>query len=162
VKKLFAVVIFTVGFVSTAAAWDVDWKKGKLAHLAPYIGTGHYEAVLNDPIVKVALQRQVGSDLPELMRNMGAQGSIDFVGGYLVLSGARPHETNKHRAIVVVQILDANLVAGIFRNEKYILYSRKSDEYVEVPEVVWEWIYSDQIEKLIEYAPGENFEWIKR
>src|SRR3546814_5809338 len=50
-----------------AHAEEIDWKAGKLGHLAPHIGTYRYDAVLGDPAVKATLEALVGKyvDLPD-------------------------------------------------------------------------------------------------
>jgi hypothetical protein len=162
VKRLLAILILAVGFASASTAAKADWKEDKLGHLARYIGTSNFSAILRDPTVNAALERQVGSELPELMRNMGTHGMIDFIGGTLVLDGARPHETNKHGALVVVNVFSGEVFAGIFTEGKYILYTRKSDNYIFVPDPVWLWLHSDQVSGLMGHTPAENFEWVKR
>jgi hypothetical protein len=161
-KLIIATLVLAIGFASAAGARDVDWTHYKVAHLMPHIGTSNYGPVLNDPTVKAALERQVGADLPELMRNMEGGGPIDLIDRALVIYGNRPHEGHEHRALVVVHLFDGEVTAVNFTQGKYVLYTRKSDDFVSVPRVVWEFIYWDQIEKLIEYAPSKNFEWIKR
>jgi hypothetical protein len=162
VKRLLAILIFAIGFASVATVAKADWKEHKLGHLARYIGTSNFKAVLNDPAVKAILERQVGSELPELMRNMGTHASIDFIGGALVLDGGRPHETNKHGAMAVVDLYNGEVFAGIFTEGKYVLYTRKSDKYIFVPDPVWLWLHSDQVSGLMGHTPTENFEWVKR
>jgi hypothetical protein len=162
VKKLLAIFVLTLGFASAAGARDVDWTRYKLSYLMPLIGTSNYDRVLNDTTVKAALERQVGPDLPDLMRNMEGGGPIDLIDRALVIYGNRPHEGHEHQALVVVHLFDGEVTAVNFTQGKYVLYTRKSDDFVSVPRVVWEFIYWDQIEKLIEYAPSQNFEWIKR
>jgi hypothetical protein len=162
VKRLLAILILAIGFASAATVAEADWKEDKLGHLARYIGTSNFKAILNDPAVKAALEHQVGPDLPELMRNMDVHASIDFIGRDLVLDGGRPHETNKHGALVVVNVFSGEAFAGIFTEGKYVLYTRKSDKYIFVPDPVWLWLHSDQISGLMGHTPTENFEWIKR
>ena len=161
-KKLLAIFVFALGFASAAGARDVDWTHYKLAYLMPYIGTSNYDRVLNDPTVKAVLERQVGADLPDLMQNMEGGGPIDLIDRALVIYGNRPHEGHEHRALVVVTLFGGEVTAVNFTKGKYVLYTRKGDDLVSVPRVVWEFIYWDQIDKVIEYAPRENFEWIKR
>jgi hypothetical protein len=161
--------VFVLSVVAGANAEDpyweregMDWKKGKLAHLVRYIGTPQYDKVFDDPHVKAALERQLGPEVRRLKRNMQSRGPIDFISGYLVIVGIRPHVGNEHNAIVAVQIHDGEVIAGIFTQGKYTLYTRKSDTYIEVPQPVWNWVYYDQIKKITDPVPTENFEWIKR
>src|SRR3546814_15250556 len=62
---LASLLAFLPGLASFAPAHaeEIDWKAGRLGHLAPTIGTYRYDAVPGDPAVKAALETLFGTDL---------------------------------------------------------------------------------------------------
>src|SRR3546814_10985075 len=93
-----------------AHAEEIDWKAGKLGHLAPHIGTYRYDAVLGDPAVKATLEALVGADLAAVIAtNLTAAGPNDFVGGHLVLRGIDPHPGGEEEALVIINNFDGPL-----------------------------------------------------
>jgi len=132
---------------------------GKMVHLMHYLGTQNYQAIYDDPRVKAALERQVGSDLVRLKRYLLARDSIGFAGSYLVLNGTWPTARQDRRGIIVVNIEDGEVIAGIYDHGMRTLYTREANPPVVVPITVWNWVYRDEVRWV---PPKENFELIER
>ncbi len=116
-----------------ASAEDSDWKKGKLERLSPTIGTYHYQQVLEDPDVQVTLKDRLSPDaLAALKVNLQVAAPIDFIDGYLVLSGNRPHYGGEDSAMVWVKIYDGTVDIVLQQGGKTTLYS-KAQRYEYLP-----------------------------
>ncbi len=117
------------------AADGIDWKEGALAHLAPYIGTYEYDAVLDDATVQTALRDLVGEKLPIFRRNLSVSGPIDFSSGNLVLSGLAPHQGGAEEAMILIKIYDGTVRAGLLHQSKMTLYAR-DPQYAYIPKIL--------------------------
>jgi hypothetical protein len=131
VRGVSVVVTFTVAaavfLLSTAAlAQDIDWKKGKLGHLVGLIGTYNSNALLDDPQVKQALTQVVGMDVGLLKENLATRGPIDFIDGYLVLTGLAPHMGGSEEATLWVKVYDGSVCAVILHAGKVTIYAKDS------------------------------------
>jgi len=122
------------GFV-VAQAQEVDWKVGKLGHLAPHIGTYSYVAVLGDPEVEVALKGLVGADLAGVIAiNLNVASPIDFVSGHLVLRGNAPHQGGEEEAMVLVKIYDGTVRAALLHKGRMRLFAPDAEyDYLPPP-----------------------------
>jgi hypothetical protein len=136
-----------------------DRSGGKMTHLMHYLGTKDYQAILDDPDVKADLERQVGSEIPRLKRYMLDRNTVNYSGGYLVLSGFGPNLRQDRRGIVVVNIDNGEVIAAIYDHGMRTLYTRKANPPVQIPPVVWNWVYTDQFRWV---PPKENFDRIER
>ena len=139
---------------STAVLFD-----GKMAHLMPYLGTKNFRAILDDPQVNAALERQVGTELPRLKRYLTARNTVGYAEGYLVLNGRWPVGRQDRRGIIVVRVDDGEVIAGIYEYGMRTLYTREANPPVVVPITVWNWVYRDEVRWV---PPKENFELIER
>ena len=104
------------GMLCTATAAlgrDIDWKEGKLGHLSQYIGTYHYDAVLDDPKVAAALHALAGSASRILRANLNVVAPIEFVDECLVLQGNAPHEGGSEEAMVLIKPYDGTVRAAL-------------------------------------------------
>lgn len=107
-----------------AQAEELDWKKGRLEHLAPLIGTYRLDDVLADPDVVNALGAVLSpQELVVMRENLGIAGPIDFIEGYLVLSGNRPHHSGEDMAWLWLKIYDGRAHVILQRGGVYHLYS---------------------------------------
>ena len=102
---------------STGLAQDADFKRGRLGHLSPYIGTFHLEAVLDDPAVAASVLRLMGPLADRLPDNMRVRVPIEFVSGSLVLIGRAPHEEGALEAASVWVDIFTGYSAVIFLHE---------------------------------------------
>jgi len=90
-----------------AHAQELDWKHGKLARLAPLIGTYRQDKVLADPDVAGALVALLPPEtLPTVGQNLQVAAPIDFIAGHLVLSGNRAHRGGEEMASVWLSVYD--------------------------------------------------------
>ncbi len=140
--------VFLVGLLITAAGCTTiganvhelgDWKTGKLGHLSQYIGTTNYEAVFDDTFVRRAMEKLLGDNVSHLRQNLKSRGAIDLEGSELVLWGGKPHEGNLERAVLIIDIYDGTVHAGIFSNGRTTIFSnvdKETADYFE-PEVVY-------------------------
>lgn len=105
-------------------AEEVDWKKGKLEHLAPTIGTYRIDEVLGDAAVQAALAALLPPDaMAALTTNLGVVGPVDFIGGHLVLTGNRPHHGDADTAAVWIKIYDGTVRVILQRGGDVTLYA---------------------------------------
>jgi hypothetical protein len=133
------IVLSAVAAKSGANIDDMDDKEGKLGHLSRFIGTYHYDAVLDDPQVKQALAQTVGDDVGLLKENLAARGPIDFIEGNLVLSGLAPHQGGIEMATLWIRVYDGTILAAIMHESKVTIYgvgpgeSAQSSRYGRLP-----------------------------
>ena len=172
--------VFLVGLLVTAAAFTAvranvheytNWKTGKLGYLSQYIGTTNYEAVFDDSFVRRAMEKLLGDNVSHLRRNLKSRGAIALEGSELVLWGQKPHEGNLERAVLIVDIYDGKIHAGIFSNGQTTIFSKVDKETADYfkPEVVYgflpgalrQWVRWDEIRELRRLAPQTNFRWVK-
>ena len=172
--------IVLVGLLITAAGCttvganvpqEVDWRSGKLRHLFQYIGTTNYEAVFDDSFVRRAMEKLLGDNVSHLRQNLKSRGAIDLEGSELVLWGGKPHEGNLENAILIVDIYDGTVHAGIFSNGQTTIFSRVDKEtadyfqpevvYGFLPEALRRFVRWDEIRELIKSEPKTNFRWVK-
>jgi len=114
---------------SFARAEDIDWKKGRLGHLASTIGTYNNDKVLNDPTVKKALADVVPAKmLPRLKQNLQVSGGIDFIDGHLVLSGNAPHQGDKETVSIWIKIYDGQARVVLKTDGSFYLFA-KDEKY---------------------------------
>lgn len=133
-----AVLLWAVLFQLLSAAvpaQDLDWKEGRLGHLAPYIGTYRYDAVLGDPAVDAALRTLAGDAADTLVRNMSVRPPVEFVEGNLVLRGNAPHQGGSEEAMVLVKIYDGTVRAALLHDGRMRLFADDA-EFVYVPRVL--------------------------
>ncbi len=136
---------------------DTDWKEGKLGHLAPLIGTYNYEDVFADPVVEEALADLLPQDMLDILhRNLDARAPIDFVSGYLVLSGNRAHAGGEEMASVWIRIYDASALVVLTRKGKNTLFS-PATRYSWLPVTLRRYLAAFDIRKLSQ--PPESLEW---
>jgi len=110
-----------------AGGEEADWKKGKLAHLAPYIGTYRYDAILADPAVAAALDAFTGTDAARIRINLQVAAPIGFAGADLVMAGNAPHRGGLDEAIVLVRIFDGSVRAALLHEGRMTLYAPDTD-----------------------------------
>jgi hypothetical protein len=142
-----------------AVAQDLDWKTGKLGHLAPYIGTYRYDAILDDPAVKSALRTLAGADTAHIVANLDVASPIAFVGGNLVLRGNAPHRGGLDEAIVLVMIYDGTVRAALLHDRQMKLFARDS-EYAYVPRELKDFLRPRETEPKRESLPP-GVEWVR-
>ncbi|HEY9538987.1 MAG TPA: hypothetical protein VIS03_15445 [Kiloniellaceae bacterium] len=143
-----------------AHAEEIDWKAGKLGHLAPHIGTYRYDAVLGDPAVKATLEALVGADLAAVIAtNLTVAGPIDFVGGHLVLRGLAPHQGGEEEAIVLIKIFDGTLRAALLHEGRMRLFAPDA-EYRYLPPPLKEFV-RPRDDTFYPSAPPPGVEWLR-
>ena len=112
---------------AVAHAEDVAWKGGKLANLAPTIGTYQYDEVLGDARVRQAVEALLPeAERASLKNNLGVRAPIDFIKGYLVLSGNAPHRGGEENASVWINIYDGKVYVALLRHGKWTLYANEA------------------------------------
>jgi hypothetical protein len=159
-------VIAATASLATASAAGVetsdgmDWKPWKLGHLSKYIGSDQFQPVLNDPHVREELKAIVGESLPHLMRNLEDRASINFIGSWMILRGARTNEAFRERAILVIDLFNGMVHAGIYSNGHRTVFSVK-EEYRDVPVPLLEWVWSREIDEIRFKVPETNFTYRK-
>jgi hypothetical protein len=172
--------VFVVGLLVTAAAFtavganvpqEVDWRSGKLRHLFQYVGTYNFEAIFDDPFVRRAMEELLGDNVSHLRQNLKSRGSIEIEGQYLALWGQKPHEGHLENAILVINVYDGKIHAGIFSNGRTTIFSKVDKEtadyfepellYGLLPDALRRFVRWDEIEELMKSEPKTNFRWVK-
>ena len=138
--------IFLLVLASTAGAQDIDRKQGEWGHLAKYIGTYNYDAVLSDDEVSEKLTSILGDDLERLKRNLSVHGPIGFNGSCLILTGNAPHSGFVENAYLNI-CLSRETVDIVLTDEDAIqIYSEKS-LFGHLDWMLRSWIFRFQSEK---------------
>ncbi len=85
--------------------------------------------------------------------------------------GNKAHEAHLENAILIVDIYDGTIHAGIFSNGQTTIFSKVDKETADYfqPEVVYgflpgalrQWVRWDEIRELRRLAPQTNFRWVK-
>ena len=132
VSRIITVAAALVILSAVTFAQDIDWKQGKLGRLIGLIGTYNNDALLNDPQVGEALTHVVGMDVGLLKRNLATRGPIDFIDGYLVLTGLAPHMGGSEEATLWVKVYDASVCAAVLHAGKVTIYAKDS-QYDHLP-----------------------------
>jgi hypothetical protein len=162
-----AVLIVLSAVAAKPGVDDMDWKEGKLGHLSRFIGTYHYDTVLDDPQVKQALAQTVGNDVGLLKENLAARSPIDFIEGNLVLSGLEPHMGGIEQATLWIRVYDGTVLAAIMHESKVTIYgvgpgeSAKGSRYGHLPREFRDFV-SDPLRGLNEdFNPPPGVRWVK-
>lgn len=152
-------------------ATAADWRDGKFAYLLQYVGTTNYKAIVNDRHVRQAMEELLGDAVPHLLKNLQTSGTVDVEGPFLIIWGHKPHEAHLERGILIVDIFDGKVHAGIFSNGVTTIYSKldkETERYFEperhyglIPEALRAFARWDDLEKLIEHEPKANFRWVR-
>lgn len=131
-------------FAGTAQAQDekpIDWKKGgKWSHLAQYIGTYDYAAVLKDKGVKNELDTILKGQEVDLGKEMEVSAPIGFENDCLILKGNQYHKGNEHRSYLEVCLSEGNLNLAVLNKNTITVYSRAND-YQYLTDGMRGWIY---------------------
>jgi len=144
---------------AVSLAQDIDWKQGKLGHLIGLVGTYNNDALLDDPQVKEALNQVVGMDVALLKRNLATRGPIDFIDGYLVLTGLAPHMGGSEEATLWVKVYDGSLCAAILHAGKVTIYARDS-QYDHLPGPFRNYV-RNLLDPSYDIAPPPGVRWQK-
>lgn len=125
-RRTIAAIAMTACLGAGAAAEELDWKQGRLGHLAHAIGTYRYDEVLADPEVMDALATLMPAEARAAMvQNLQVVGPIDFIAGHLVLSGNRPHHGDEDTAMVWIKVFDGTVRVILRQGGKATLYARE-------------------------------------
>jgi hypothetical protein len=112
---------------AVAHAEDVAWKGGKLASLAPTIGTYQYDEVLDDARVRQAVEALLPeAERASLKNNLGVHAPIEFIEGHLVLSGNAPHRGGEENASMWININDGRVYVVLLQQGKWTLYANEA------------------------------------
>ena len=172
--------VFLVGLLITTAGCTTiganvheytNWKTGKLGHLSQFIGTTNYEAVFDDSFVRRAMEKLLGDNVSHLLQNMEVRSPIESEGPELAFWGNKAHEAHLENAILIVDIYDGTIHAGIFSNGQTTIFSKVDKEtadyfqpevvYGFLPEALRRWVRWDEIEELMKSVPKTNFRWVR-
>lgn len=117
-----------------------DWKQGAWGHLAPYIGTYEYDAVLSDPAVDEKLTATLGAQKEHLIKNLSVHAPIGFEDDCLIMSGNAEKAGQSQKAYLNICLFAGKINAVIFDKGTISVYTaRKHYEYL--PQSLREWIY---------------------
>jgi len=156
------VIIFAAAFFAStnaASPRDIDWKVGKLGHLSQYIGTYRYDAVLQAPAVSAALRSLAGDDVTVIVANLAVAAPIAFIGSNLVLSGNARSEGGSEDAIVLIDIFDGKVRAGLLHDKRMKLFANDI-KYRYLPLVLREFLRPRK-DRLMHNSLPSNAEWIR-
>lgn len=117
---------------------SIDWKKGNWGHLASYIGTYDYQAVLDDPAVKAELEALTGEATEKLMQNLDVQAPIGFEDDCLILSGNAEHDAGQNRGFINICLYKGKIHVGLFSAPTITVYTRE-EKYAYLPQSLKFW-----------------------
>ena len=140
----------------------LDWTTGgKLERLAKHIGTIDYEAVWNDPYVHERLLDLMGADkLAHLKENLQVRGTTDLEGSDLVLEGGKPHKANLENGIMVVDLYNGKVHAGIFSNGHTTAYTKETG-YWRFPRSLKIFVHWEKLSLIWSHLPEQDFKWVR-
>ncbi|PZQ43431.1 MAG: hypothetical protein DI551_12205 [Micavibrio aeruginosavorus] len=118
----------------------VDFKKGKLGHLAPLIGTYKYDDIWSDKTVKANFESLVKGHDIDLKKEFAVRGPIDFTDGCLILTGNQEHSGDTNRAFMEICLGEGNIDLGIYDSGKITVYSTAT-QYQFLPSGIRNWVY---------------------
>ncbi len=163
-----------MGFAFTTQANDRSmdfggnpvWKDGRLAHLSKYIGTENNRAVLEEPYIIEQLKWDL-QDRYDLFRKaiLDTPVIIGFDLFHIVLRGFAPGPNKEGvEAILVVNLRNGWAFPGIRIGKKRIVYGNKGPDekdptFGELPWPLLIWSRYDEIWRMFDKPPTENFEW---
>lgn len=155
----FILAAFITFYAVAVPAEEVDWKKGKLEHLAPAIGTYRLNDVLFDPYVVAELEKLLPADaVTALHENLQVAGPVDFIDGHLVLSGNRPHHGTEDTASLWIRIFDGAVYVILQRQSKTTLYAR-AEKFQYLPKSLRA-LLATPLEQIPWRAPPPDVTWV--
>lgn len=158
-KRIVLALSLIAALTGSALAGTAEGMKGKLGHLAQYIGTPEYEAVLNDPVVRQNLEQAVGKANVKTVRdNLQVQGEVEYIEGHLVLSGNAPHMGDSEVASVWIKVHDGSVRVGLLHNGKTTVYA-KDGQYQYVPSGLRD--FAKRPTMNMETKPPQGVTWVR-
>ncbi|MCM8738923.1 hypothetical protein M5E06_33100 [Azospirillum sp. A1-3] len=158
-KNLVLALTVVTTLSGAAFAETVTGVKGKLAHLALYIGSGEYEAVLADPMVKQNLLQVVGkANMPQIERDLDVRGEIEYREGCLVLEGNAPHQGGEEGVSIWIKVYDGSVRVGQIHKRKSIIYAKDS-QYNYIPSGLRDYVKNPTFN--MESKPPSGVTWMR-
>lgn len=128
--------------------FDIDHKVGALGALSRFIGTFHYDAVLDNPDVNAALDAAMGKpEKAALRRNLGVMAPIAFSDEFIILQGNKPHAGATDTAILAIRLSDGAVHAVIHRNGTVKIY-RSANDRDSTPDAVTQ--FAEEARRIVE------------
>ena len=135
--------VLLILLASAAGGQNIDRKQGEWGHLAEYIGTYNYEAVLGDDEVSEKLTSMLGNDLERLQRNLTVHGVIGFNGSCLTLTGNAPRRGFDENAYLNVCLSRGSVDVVLTGDGVIQIYSEKS-QFRHLDWILRSWVFSFQ------------------
>ena len=160
----------TSGFDPDKVGDETDWNRGALRHLAPFVRTFRFGAVINDTVIWAALGGIMDrKELAYVILFMPRAGLIYYDRGYLVLQGSREPRLlddgdtlSVETSIIVVDTRDGSVHAGIQRNSGKTIYSL-AEGYAELPAPFDKWLHrGDGIGLGVGADHNLNATWVRK
>jgi hypothetical protein len=126
--------------LTSPGSFGADRKMGERGYLSQYIGTYHYERVLNDEQMSDVLAELMGDAVTHLRRNMLVKSPIGMDGGYLVLRGLAAHKGGEEEALALVDMYNNKLHVVIYSKPQLYLYSDAA-KWHHLPNAIRDYIY---------------------
>lgn len=150
-----ALLISAPATVQAEAVNNIDWKSGGVwSDLSAYIGTYHYDSVLNDTRIAQALMEQLGEDaLQALKDNIGTRAPIGFEDDCLLLSGNAPSAGDTHAAFVAVCLYKGVVHTALRQGNELTLYTA-AGQYDFLPYALKMWVYGQKNQDVFKLPDG--------
>jgi hypothetical protein len=109
--------------------------------LKKYIGNPDTDALLKEPAVRSRLEAMLGTQMPQLMRNLNVRSDVELVGGALALQGNAPHKGGEEEAIVCIadQGPTPHVEAAVFSKGRVTVFA-KAPQYEYLMICIKDWI----------------------
>lgn len=138
-------------------ALEETWTDRARGHLLGHVATYNFEAVWNDPKVRPDLERALGDRLPHLLRNLREyRQRIRYDEGSLVIGGST-RKGYRERAILVVELFNRKVHAGLVADGKTLISSPHAS-YYDLPSALKEWMHGDGRSFMFANPPERGFD----
>ena len=108
---------------------SLDWSaqaQGNRPPLWKHVGSPDHPALLKEPAVQSQLQAIVGRQLPALMRSINVTGSIDLIGGALVVAGNAPHKGGEEEGVICVDPHGGAVQAALLSKGRITVFAKQA------------------------------------
>ncbi len=134
--------------------------KGK-ALVAKWAGSYDTDGFLNDPEIGPALKQLLGAEYDHLIVNLNVKGSVDLIGGTLVVSGNAPHGGTEEEAVVCVYPIGPAIQAAILSKGTITAYAPGAT-YDTTSICIRDWITQVNSKHIDRFEQPKNVRVVKR
>jgi len=126
-----------------------------------YAGGYEWDALLREPPVRAELGRLLGAELAHLERNLFVSGTIDLIGGWLVVTGNAAHGGGEEEAVVCIWGDRFSVSVGILSGDTIRVFT-PATTYDGVPICIKDWITQVNSGHRDRFEPAGNVRLVPR